>query len=124
MSGTDQFRSIWTSLREFSNNTHEITELIQTNNDYNNDMDHLLIFLLSRGEYIREEPSPSLTRNVDIDGFVKNTTSIDICPICILETRDNGVKTMCNHIYHRECLEKTLRYITTCAICRRNLIRD
>lgn len=39
---------------------------------------------------------------------------------CIFDSK-NVCKTCCNHYYHSECLEKSVKIINTCPICRSKL---
>ena len=44
------------------------------------------------------------------------------CPICCdLITSRNFIKTKCEHIFHRECLETWLDKSSTCPCCRNNV---
>ena len=44
----------------------------------------------------------------------------DICAICL---NNNGtfIKTVCNHEFHKDCLNEWIKYKENCPICRQNL---
>jgi hypothetical protein len=43
------------------------------------------------------------------------------CCICLIEQSSTFVKTKCNHIFHKECIDEWLKTNTTCPMCRRVL---
>ena len=43
------------------------------------------------------------------------------CIICIDDNINDLVKTECNHIYHKKCINKWIKENNTCPICRVNL---
>lgn len=48
----------------------------------------------------------------------------DVCPICLDMIRGFGVKTICNHHFHRGCFELLKRYSDICPLCRTTLPPD
>jgi hypothetical protein len=49
------------------------------------------------------------------------------CSVCLLELGDNEWmrKTVCNHIFHQECLDEWCKSNLNCPICRRSFeLRD
>ena len=45
----------------------------------------------------------------------------DDCCICMEEIKTDGVKTSCNHGYHKKCLNKWLKEDSRCPMCRQNI---
>jgi len=43
------------------------------------------------------------------------------CPICITTESDLFIKTKCNHIFHKSCIDKWLNINSTCPYCRTKL---
>ncbi len=47
----------------------------------------------------------------------------DLCSVCLIEfeMEDLVRKTICDHLFHKECLEQWLKKHENCPICRKNL---
>lgn len=45
------------------------------------------------------------------------------CSICIYEIYGLGVKTECNHFFHKDCLKGWLRIHNQCPVCRDQVVR-
>lgn len=46
----------------------------------------------------------------------------DICSICLSEINSNSIITLCNHLFHTNCLLQWTSINQTCPCCRKNLI--
>lgn len=46
------------------------------------------------------------------------------CPVCLEELGKFGLKTPCNHEFHRECIRKAVEQAAVCPICRAELERE
>lgn len=49
----------------------------------------------------------------------------DECSLCLSVYNNNDIitHTGCQHIFHKKCLDKWLKYENTCPLCR-NILRD
>lgn len=50
------------------------------------------------------------------------TTKFDNCTICMEKIKKNKRETICNHLFHSNCLEKWLTIGNTCPLCRTELV--
>jgi hypothetical protein len=44
-----------------------------------------------------------------------------ICTICLDKINENNVKLICNHNFHKKCLDKWLSINNSCPLCRCNV---
>lgn len=61
---------------------------------------------------------------VDCEQLKEKPTEISTpgcCPICYIELGQNVTKTKCNHLFHKDCLDKWLERSSECPICKKNL---
>ena len=49
--------------------------------------------------------------------------SNEICPICQEELNENTVVSLCDHLFHKECLTTWLLIKSVCPICKSNLLK-
>jgi|SouAtlMetagenome_1021521.scaffolds.fasta_scaffold02101_2 hypothetical protein len=43
------------------------------------------------------------------------------CAVCLQECTQNVEITVCNHTFHKLCLQDWFRYKTTCPLCKTNI---
>lgn len=53
-------------------------------------------------------------------GYEKMDDINEYCSIC-LEDIEQGVKTTCNHYFHKECIDTALQHNDKCPYCRSNM---
>lgn len=49
------------------------------------------------------------------------TETTELCSICLENMEDKLVKTICNHLYHENCLEDWMKRNLNCPLCRESL---
>lgn len=65
-------------------------------------------------------------KNEPLKLLVKNTENIlEDCSIC-LDNMEKGliVKTICNHIFHNDCITQNIKYYSTCPLCRTEILKS
>ena len=60
--------------------------------------------------------SSRLTKNTIVNTFENN---YEKCSICMQDISNNSKTLICNHVYHRNCINTWLFNANTCPICRR-----
>ena len=60
--------------------------------------------------------SSTLTKNTIVNTFENN---YEKCSICMQDISNNSKTLICNHVYHRNCINTWLFNANTCPICRR-----
>lgn len=50
--------------------------------------------------------------------------SVCLQPMVLSDDNDNIRRSICDHVFHKICIENWLQYNTTCPICRAILIPD
>ena len=65
-------------------------------------------------------------KNENIDNTSRKKIKLDICSIC-LEQLDNSLfkyKLPCEHIFHRDCIDRWFKIKHNCPYCRKYAIYD
>ena len=83
----------------------EITILIVITNHNNND--NIQIIPINPIETFE-------LNNEEINQFHK-------CVICLMEEPENVIKLKCQHMFHKDCINKWFQHSNRCPICRTNL---
>ncbi len=60
--------------------------------------------------------SSTLTKNTIVNTFENN---YEKCSICMQDISNNSKTLICNHVYHRNCINTWLSNANTCPVCRR-----
>lgn len=81
----------------------------------NSDINTIQDYIQSLNEYIAEANQPFVPRLYPVD-----ITESETCPICY-ENYENPCKTICNHVYCRDCIQTWAQQHQHCPLCREQM---
>ena len=79
-------------------------------------------FLEEENDFLKKRIElPSHIKKIVIDYFIKKENCL--CSICLsdMETNSETFLTFCGHLYHKECIDKSLEHSNKCPYCRTNI---
>ena len=102
---------IFTSIDKDEYNMNRISRLIKAKK-----------FLEEENDFLKKKMEiPLHIKKIVIDYFIEKGDSM--CSICLsdMETNSETFLTICGHLYHKECIDKSLEHSNKCPYCRTNI---
>ena len=116
---TDFMNTIQTEQPDFDTMIRLLPMFFNTSNDFNFNLQlHRVANIQDSNQPVVDTSNAYITLPTDVTG----SSDEEICSICY-EWKDRTlVKTTCNHIYCKECIDSWLRKKPTCPICLKDLL--
>ena len=71
---------------------------------------------------------PALTLSEIMKGIQGKSLKLEnnSCAVCLCDMKDDEIcrKTLCNHVFHKDCIDPWMNKHKNCPLCRHNLEKD